>query len=196
MFCTHCGSLNPDGAKFCINCGKNPTGISPATVSKSYSPTLVIFLIVGRIVLISLLISVTKIVYYTGATDGLKKDSATIKKKIEQDMPIVASSFVVPASSMRWFPFLIPPGNPIIVGHFEATGGSGNDIICLITDQDGLTNLRNNHTIYPFFNSGKVTTQSVNVKLSLGSYFLVFNNRFSPFSSKAVNATIRFKFED
>jgi hypothetical protein len=72
-------------------------------------------------------------------------------------------------------------------GHFIVTGGTGNDIVCLILDEDGFTNFRNGHPANASFNSGKVTTAKIGpAHLVPGEYYVVLDNRFSLFSGKMV----------
>ena len=74
-------------------------------------------------------------------------------------------------------------------GHFTATGGSGNDIEVYLLNQDEYTNWENHHQTPTYYNSGKVTTGEANVVLpsDAGTYYLVFNNKFSLVSPKAVD---------
>lgn len=75
-----------------------------------------------------------------------------------------------------------------LTGNFLASGGSGNDIIVLIMDQTDYVNWQNGHQASTYYNSGQITTSTFNVSLpSGGTYFLVYSNQFSTFSSKSVN---------
>lgn len=85
--------------------------------------------------------------------------------------------------------------NARISGRFSATGGAGNDLQALITDEDGLLNFKNGHQAKVFYQSGKVTADSFDVRLAPGTYYLVFNNAFSVFSNKAYDADVRLDYD-
>lgn len=85
--------------------------------------------------------------------------------------------------------------NPIVSGSFTASGGSGNDIIAYIFDSIDYTNWSNNHQSSAFYNSGQVTTQNISTSLAPGSYYLVFDNTFSTFTSKVVNTTVNLNYD-
>jgi hypothetical protein len=105
-------------------------------------------------------------------------------------MPITNGALTVNASAYSWYTFIVPPGarTVSVVGHFTATGGTGNDIIVYVVDEDGFMNFKNGHPARTFYNSGKVTQASIGAVLpdSPAAYYLVFDNRFSLLTPKAV----------
>jgi hypothetical protein len=113
-------------------------------------------------------------------------------------VPITNGALTVNANSLAWYTFVVPPNASTVAinGHFTATGGMGNDIIAYITDEDGLANLKNGHDARVFYNSQKVTQSAISAALpnAPGTYYLVFDNRFSLITPKAVqvNATLSY----
>jgi len=111
---------------------------------------------------------------------------------------ITDGALTVDANAYSSYMFAVPPGAKTVsvVGHFAATGGSGNDIIVFIVDEDGEANLKNGHPARMFYNSGQVTQGAISAHLpdSPVTYYLVFDNRFSLFTSKAVqvNAALNY----
>ena len=103
---------------------------------------------------------------------------------------IGSGAVTVPASNYTYFTLPVPAraNNVRVQGHFSATGGSGNDIEVFLLNADQYTNWQNGHSTPTFYNSGKVTVGDANAVLpsDAGTYYLVFNNRFSMFSPKAV----------
>lgn len=75
-------------------------------------------------------------------------------------------------------------------GRFRARGGARNDVEVYILDSDGYENFRNGNSAETYYNSGRKTVGNFNVRLGKGQYYLVINNRFSTFSSKAVELTL------
>jgi hypothetical protein len=112
--------------------------------------------------------------------------------------PITNGALTIAAASLSWYPFTVPPDvhNVAVAGHFTATGGTGNDVAVYIVDEDGLANLKNRHAARAYFNSGKVTQGLIGAVLPNlpATYYLVFDNRFSLITPKAVqvNATLGF----
>ncbi len=106
--------------------------------------------------------------------------------------PVVQESFIVTAGAARWWRFTVPDGmRGRKTGEFHAQGGSGNDIQAGITDENGA----NGHRGRFWYDSDKVTTDRLDVQLDPGTYYLVFSNRFSAFSSKSVSANISLELQ-
>jgi hypothetical protein len=114
----------------------------------------------------------------------------TVSAISQRRNPIVSGTFVVEPGHYNWNKFDVPEDGARVQGRFRAQGGSGNDIIVLILDEDGFENWRNGHTVNAYYNSGKVTVGTVNTTLSGGSYYVIFSNSFSSVSNKAVTSNI------
>jgi hypothetical protein len=84
----------------------------------------------------------------------------------------------------------------VLQGNFTASGGSGNDIEAYVFSENDFMNWQNRHSAKTYYNSGRVTANNVSVNLpdDAGTYYLVFDNRFSLFSPKVVrvNATLSY----
>ena len=77
------------------------------------------------------------------------------------------------------------------VGWFMASGGSRNDIKVLILDDIDFINWENLHEVEGVYKSGKLTIGKIDVPITAsGKYHLIFDNRFSEFSSKNVLAKV------
>lgn len=101
--------------------------------------------------------------------------------------PLVQDTFAVPPGAAKWWRFTVPAGmSGRVTGEFHARGGSGNDIEAGITDENGA----NGHAGQFWYHTDKVTTDRLDVRLGPGTYYMVFSNRFSAFSSKSVSANI------
>jgi hypothetical protein len=75
------------------------------------------------------------------------------------------------------------PGS--INGRFRATGGK-NDIEAFILDDDGFENWKNGNQFRFYYFSGRVTVANFNVRLGKGNYHLIFSNKWSAITPKAV----------
>ena len=77
-----------------------------------------------------------------------------------------------------------------ISGRFRAEGGGGSDIEVFVLDADQFENWNNGHTTPTHYNSGRVTVANIRATLPPGHFFLVFNNKYSLVTSKAVTAGV------
>lgn len=78
-----------------------------------------------------------------------------------------------------------------VEGRFQASGGSGNDIKTFILDDVSYLNWVNGHPVTPMYYSGQITIADINIDITTsGDYHLVFENKFSIFSSKNVSARV------
>ena len=111
-------------------------------------------------------------------------------RPVSQGDWIVSEAFTIDAGSYSYFEFSVPRNGRTVVGRFRASGGSGNDVEAFILDEDGFENFQNGHRVRTYYNSGRVTVGNINVFLDSGNYYLVFNNKFSVVSNKAVNARV------
>ena len=86
--------------------------------------------------------------------------------------------------------------NVRLQGHFSATGGAGNDVQVYLMNDDEFVNWRNHHPINPIYNSQRATQGTVNVSLpsDAGTYYVVFDNRFSFISPKAVQDNLTLQY--
>lgn len=77
--------------------------------------------------------------------------------------------------------------DPTVTGNFNASGGTGNDIMAVVADETNYTNWINGHQAKVFWGTpGKQTTGNFEVKLAPGTYYLAFSNRFSALTAKQV----------
>jgi hypothetical protein len=110
-------------------------------------------------------------------------------------VPVVNGSVAVPALGYAFYTVRVDRSamnNAMIVGHVEATGGTGNDIEVLVGTESDFTNWENGHAASPIYDSGKVTAADVRASLpESGTYVVVFSNAFSTFTPKTVTGSLR-----
>ncbi len=206
MFCSKCGTETPDDSEFCRKCGKAlgvvSTGggaaaaMAPARIAEpepkrsSRSSRIPLFL------LIVLVMGLAGVWLHNSSTHTAPLPIAQSQPPQPQlhTQTTGDKAFTVNAIGSYYFTFEVPASayNVNLKGHFSATGGTGNDInVVLLTDDDRV-NWQNGHEIHALYNSGKVTQDTVNVMLpaDAGKYCLVFNNKFSLLTPKAVQANV------
>lgn len=110
---------------------------------------------------------------------------------------LLPQAFSVGAGQYYYSKFTIPKKwtTADVVGNFSASGGDGNDVQVFITDESGLTNIKNGHSGMVWYDSGKVTVGEINVNLGPGTYYIVFSNAFSIFTNKAITADINVEYQ-
>jgi len=198
--CAKCKADIADNTRFCPQCG-HPHGESVQPVVKYKMPPWGVLLIV---LCLGLVVYVVALAYYNSKTVTKSRTGAVgpasqvIPLPQFHSVPVTNGALTVKASGYAWYTFTVPQGATTVslLGHFTATGGSGNDIIVYVLDEDGFVNFKNGHPTRTFYNSGKVTQASIGTVLPNvpATYYLMFDNRFSLLTPKAVqvDATLNY----
>jgi hypothetical protein len=200
MFCLTCGTDLPNDSRFCRSCGQTQTAVStgggaaaapariPTPASKPQNKT-TIGIVAGLLVIVAL-----AGVWYVQNSSRQPIPTATTPQPRLYTQSMGDKAFTVNAGGAQYFIFEAPAGafSVNLKGHFAATGGTGNDIEVYLLTADDLVNWQNGHTVHTLYNSGRVTQETLNVVLAndAGKYCLVFNNKFSFLTPKAVQADI------
>jgi hypothetical protein len=132
----------------------------------------------------------------TSSQPSYSSQSDTSPQRSEpQSQQIVNQAFSLKAGQFSSYKFTIPnsSGGGTVSGNFVASGG-GDDIFVVITNETGLTNIKSGNSYRAYYNSGKVTTDDINVNLAPGTYYIVFSNAHSLLTPKAVNADINIAY--
>lgn len=90
----------------------------------------------------------------------------------------------------------IPPemGSAQLVGSFHAAGGSGNDIMAIVTDASDFDNWINGHQARAYYSTDRTTEGRIDLRLGPGTYIIAFSNRFSRMTSKEVSANLELHY--
>ena len=112
----------------------------------------------------------------------------------EQRTPILNGSVAVEATGYVTYTVKVDAAsmvNPRIVGHVQATGGSGNDIEVVVFTETQFINWKNSHKQGSLFTSGQITASDVDVPLDgSGTYYVMLSNVFSAFTPKTVEGNL------
>jgi predicted nucleic acid-binding Zn ribbon protein len=183
MFCSNCATEihNPSG--FCSKCGKQVGATKP----KVRNGFIVAFLVVVGLIMVGVVKAYLSIQQSANTATAMRMYTTTIDP-----------AFTVNKLSEKYYKLTVPAGanGARIQGHFAADGGSGNDIEVAVMSDDDFVNWRNGHPVRAIYNSQKVTQGTVNVSLpsNWGTYYLVFNNKFSIISPKAVHDNLTLQY--
>ena len=202
MFCTKCGTDLPNDSRFCRSCGQTLGAVStgggaaaaPARIATPAKPK-------SRFTYwhyVALLILV-----FIGGTwyvQNMKGRGLSLPEQSTRPQPQSHTqgtgdkAFTVNAGGIYYFTFEMPDGpfNATLKGHFAATGGTGNDVEAFVVTEDDFVNWQKGHPVKALYNSGRVTQETLNLSLppNPGKYLLVFSNKFSLLTPKALQADI------
>ncbi len=204
--CSHCGSTLPEGAHFCLECGK-AVASSPQLARASAQPSLRAagkprgkrnwFWLVAVFV-----VAVSAWLATSDSTDAQRLQAFL---GLKQDRIILDSSFTVGAHTFRYYKFALPEGsvNVVAVGQFTsaAEGQSGgrkpstdsdNNVEVSILTEAAFTVWQNGFATSTLYESGKVAQGAVqaDVPAGAGIYYLVFSNKAAPKTGKSIHATV------
>lgn len=117
---------------------------------------------------------------------------------VPESQKIASGQIVVRANRHVEYRFQITPDmrDAHVTGRFNAAGGSGNDVAAVIAKEDEFTNWINGHEARVFYSTqGKKTTDTFDVRLGPGTYYLAFSNKFSAFTDKDVFLEVDLNFQ-
>lgn len=223
LACSKCGATLPEGALFCLKCGK-PVSLSAKTapIPKPAAPEqvpsqvprpkrrlrLVLGLALALFLVATLWAATSDSPYAQGVQDlvGWKHDQA-----------VVQTPFSVSAHNFRYYKFSLPPGstNVAIVGQFSASSDgnkSGGDrkadkdnadkdpdsnIEVYVLSEPAFVVWQNGYAASSVYESGRVSQGTVEAEFPTGAgiYYLVFSNKFAPKAAKSVNATVLLRYK-
>lgn len=208
----------PDDSQFCRKCGSSlgidmggGSGTAPAPANESRPSDLLkelrttrehgfgnaVLRVFGLLFIVGLVIA--SLWWLSGSSKVSPNAPGPLQELTQREytQTLPQSAFTVNVLSSQSYRFVIPDGAARIhiEGRFSATGGSGNDVEVALMDQDGYVNFQNRHAVQTYYNSGRQTQGVISADLPKpGTYFLVFSNRFSLLTPKAVtaNATLTY----
>jgi hypothetical protein len=112
--------------------------------------------------------------------------------------PIVTGSFVVGPRTFTPYKFVVTTGmsKPRLEGTLSAQGAR-NDIEVTVLDEAQFANWQNRDSFKAAYESGRVTDTTLTVDLpeAPATYYMVFSNRFSLMSNKAVTANVQLCYD-
>jgi hypothetical protein len=187
MFCPQCGKQLPDDSRFCSKCGRAIERLLlPAAARPLSKPSHT-----GRWMLLTVLVLAVGCVIFLNRTTHSSPPipAAPPVARMLRTETIANTAMTVGAGSFNYYKFVVPAtaAQASVDGHFSATGGFGNDIQVFVVNEDSFVNFQNGHPSDAYFNSGKVTQNTINALLpGPGTYYLVCNNRFGLLAPKAV----------
>lgn len=217
--CAKCGATLPDGAQFCLKCGKPVTSPAktPAVVATPPSPEPFKPRRKRRSYLLwSIFALVLVFVVWVAASDNPIAQQVQEFVGFKQDRPILDSAFSVGPHTFRYYKFALPEGsvNVAIVGQFKSavdnastTGRKNqsrstdkdddNNVEVYVLSEPAFTVWQNGYATSYIYESGKVAEGNVQAEIPAGAgiYYLVFSNKSAPKTPKSVHATVLLRYK-
>ncbi len=195
MFCPQCGKQVPDDSQFCSKCGRGIEKLLLPRAARPLKPSHT-----GRWILLVLVLAVGCIIFLNLTTHSSPPvPAAPPVVRMLRTETIANTAITVGVGSFNYYKFVVPATatQASVDGHFSATGGFGNDIQVLVVNEDSFVNFQNGHASDAYFNSGKVTQNTINALLpGPGTYYLVCNNRFGLLAPKGIELSAILHYVD
>ena len=218
LACSKCGASLPDGAQFCLKCGKPVSSPQPADVveiipplppqpqrrPRHLLPWLIAILVVAAIAWV--------VTSDNPAAQGLQEVVGW-----KHDQTILDTPFTIGAHSFRYYKFSLPEGslNVSLMGEFTVSADShptvklkaktgkaedpapDNNIELYVLSEPAFTIWQNGYATSSVYDSGRVSQGHVQAEIPAGAgiYFLVFDNKFAPKSPKSIQASVFLRYK-
>jgi hypothetical protein len=192
MFCPSCGKELPDGSSFCLHCGK-PTAAAPAAAQKKPGTQILWIVGLGALLLVVVGAFVSQLKKPTSGKPDLVAPAPPGHAQVPSRTDLFMGQIVVKAGSYVSHTFTVQPDmvNFHVVGRFDTSGGSENDIQAVLVDEDEFQNWINGRQAKAFYSTEQVTHRTLDVgPLAAGRYVFAFSNKFSESTDKYVFAQI------
>jgi len=173
VLCKKCGTELQANAKECVKCGQPRPGLPVAAL-------VVLVVIIGAIL-------------WGSFSDNTLAQEFRDNVTGAQTQTIVDVPFSVEPQKSSYYKFTVPTGavGVRLTGEFTAAGGSENNVEVYLLTDSAFVAWSNGYSTSNHYESGRVTKGSINAVLPPGAgvYYLVFSNKFSPKTPKAIHAT-------
>ncbi|HEY3975119.1 MAG TPA: zinc ribbon domain-containing protein [Candidatus Sulfotelmatobacter sp.] len=214
--CSQCGATLPDGAQFCLKCGKPVASAAASSASPAdFSETSATVLEVPppaagakpknkrRLLVSILLVLLIGVVLWAVTSDSSGAQQFQELVGLKQDRIILDSAFSVGAHTFRYYKFALPEGsmNVAVVGQFTSAADSqdashrrnqakdanvDSNIEVYILTDSAFTVWQNGYATGSLYESGKVIAGSVQAEVPAGAGIY-----YLVFSNKAAPKTAK-----
>jgi ribosomal protein L40E len=224
LACSKCGTPLPEEAEFCLKCGKAVSlpargqtvieALPPVVAAKPRrSPRKILLWTLFAVIVFGL-------IPWLVIDDGPFAQGFQELLGWKHDQAILDTPFSVGPHTFRYYKFSLPEGsvNVAAVGQFTSAEDSSNargrkasdkkdkekdkdkdadNIEVYVLTEAAFTVWQNGYATSSVYESGRVAqgTVQADVPAGAGIYYLVFNNKFSPNTPKAVHAVVLLRYK-
>ena len=212
LACTNCGVNLPEGSQFCLKCGQ----AVPATESSAAIELPATVIVSSRSlpreidrqrpqrrqrprIFVWLLLLLLPFGMWW-ATSGDIPAAQQLQKLFttSQTEAIIPATLSVNPHSFSAYKFTVPASasNVVVSGEFKATGGSTNEVEVHVLADAAFAAWQSGYSTNTYYSSGRVSQGDINAVLppGAGTYYVVFNNKFSPRMAKSVQADVNLRY--
>jgi hypothetical protein len=195
VFCNSCGADIPNAARFCSMCGDSFLAWpkhSRKMVRRRWAP---LGFAAAGLLLVS---GLGYFAYLNHHMQGVSANSAIgllerrydLLTKKPHSIPLSTDGLTINQLGYSYFKIEIPAkaSSVLLHGKFTASGGGGNTIEAFVFSEDSYLSWQEQHDADSFYKSGRVSMDTIvaNLPSGPGTYYLVFNNKFSPTTPKTI----------
>jgi ribosomal protein L40E len=197
--CSLCGAELPEGSRFCLKCGRAVS--PPPAFDANEESTLPFRQPRGKVGLVAWLLFPILLLCIGWAAMSDNPAALQFQRIFHRAHAetVAPAAFSVGARSFSYFKFEVPAAarDVAVTGKFSAQGGQANDIEVQLLTEDGFISWQDGYSANTFYNSGRVTQGEINAVLpsTAGTYYLVFNNKFSAKSGKAIQSDLTLNYQ-
>jgi hypothetical protein len=211
VVCSKCGEINDDESTYCGYCG----AVLSSTVTTTQEPEQTLSSVPevlpepkpfpqkrsrftkrtrNFVLVVDAVVIIVVIAFALATTKGANNPTIQL-----QTLSIVSGSVVVGPNSSTYYQFTVPTTatNAQVKGNFAVTSG-GDGVRVYVFDSVYLfiwTNDHNNPNVGAYYKSGLAISGNLNVRLTPGAYYVVFDNSISGSSPKNVQANVSLLYD-
>ncbi|HTU42165.1 MAG TPA: zinc-ribbon domain-containing protein [Candidatus Aquilonibacter sp.] len=203
MFCNTCGADIPNTSRFCPMCGDSFLVSPNQRRRRASSTSQVAPFVAGGIFLLA---GLGYFAYMNHRLHSVRADSAirVLDRSYDQltkkphNIPVSIHGLTINQLGYSYFKLAVPAtaSSVELHGNFTASGGAGNTIEVFVFSENGYGEWQKQQEAHPFYRSGKVSMDTIEAELPSGSgtYYLVFNNKFSSSTPKTISLDARLTY--
>ena len=187
LVCGQCHTILPPGSGFCGQCGqalRTPYNASSARKLRPAKHSMVLWFLVLMLVAVA---------GWAAVSDNPAAEWLQRLAKRSHTQTVTPESFPVKPRSFSYYKLIVPPGatEVKVSGWFSVSGGEGQDIEVYLMSDDAFVGWQNGYTGDTYYRSSGTAPGTVEAPLpaGTGTYYLVFDNRYSAKTARAVRAT-------
>lgn len=200
MFCQKCGADIANDSRFCRICGDSFL-ISPNRQGAGgHDWSRAVFAVAGVLLLSALgyyAYTNSRMHGATSAIDAVDRSFDKLTKK-PHSIPLANEGLTINQLGYSYFKLQVPAKASSVEfhGNFTATGGAGNMIEAFLFSENGYESWQRQQYADPLYSSGRVSMDRMDANLpsGAGTYYLVFNNKFSLLSPKTIHVEAKLTY--
>jgi ribosomal protein L40E len=197
--CPKCAAVVPPGADFCLKCGQrlHSVAVKPMAPPESIEALFPPKPRRSRVGLWLLLLILLGVLAWAAVSEHPYAQQFQEFVGISHTVEVIDAPITVAAHSFAYYKFIVPAGavNVDVTGQFNVTGGphdTDNNIEAYVLTDSAFAVWQNGYSAGNHYESGRVAQGTVDAELPSGAgvYYLLFSNKFSPKTTKNVNASV------